>query len=253
MRRTQLPITALPAWSKLNDASFIDISVKDLGDTKGFGLATERALSSKETFDVPTLLIVPYDLILSAEAIEEHAKVDQHFKQLLDVAGGKVSFPLNEFSFSFDELVLMGDQSLKGDALLFLLMQITIGSPEHAQIVGVSCPWTEYVKMLPNSVPLPTMWTEEERVLLVGTSLEVVSCFQLWLGHDHVFTFQVPSKVDRWCPHHGCWRISPRNWSSRCQSLHSVPVTSSSSADQILIDRLDREDVSPTSRVRKPS
>jgi hypothetical protein len=57
--------------------------------------------------------------------------------------------------------------------LLFLLMQITIGSPEHAQIVGVSNPWTEYVKILPSSIPLPTMWSEEERFLLVGTSLEV--------------------------------------------------------------------------------
>jgi hypothetical protein len=100
MRRSQLPITALPAWSKLNDASFIDIGVQDLGDAKGYGLGTERALSSKDTFDVPTLLIVPHDLILSAEFIEEHAKVDQHFRQLLDVAGGKV--PLNYIIF-FDD------------------------------------------------------------------------------------------------------------------------------------------------------
>lgn len=57
--------------------------------------------------------------------------------------------------------------------LLFLLMQITIGSSEQALVVGVSNPWTEYVKLLPSSVPLPTMWTEEERVLLIGTSLEV--------------------------------------------------------------------------------
>jgi hypothetical protein len=92
MRRSQLPITALPAWSKLNDASFIDIRVRDLGGTKGYGLATERVLGSKDTFDVPTLLIIPHDLILSAEAIEEHAKIDQHFKQLLEAAGGKVRF-----------------------------------------------------------------------------------------------------------------------------------------------------------------
>jgi hypothetical protein len=90
MRRTQLPITALPAWSKLNDASFIDIGVHDLGQSTGFGLAAERALSSRDTFDVPTLLIVPHDLILSAEAVEEHAKVDRHFNQLLEAAGGKV-------------------------------------------------------------------------------------------------------------------------------------------------------------------
>ncbi|KAG0652527.1 SET domain-containing 8 [Hyphodiscus hymeniophilus] len=150
MRKAQLPIAALPAWSKLNDASFIDISVQNV-EAKGFGLATERALSSVEAFDVPTLLIIPKDLILSAEAIEELAKVDQHFKQLLEAAGGK---------------------SLRGDVLLFLLMQITIGSPDHGQLVGVSNPWTEYVKILPDFIPLPTMWTEEERVMLVGTSLE---------------------------------------------------------------------------------
>jgi len=67
----------------------------------------------------------------------------------------------------------MREQSLRGDILLFLLMQITIGSPEFSQSVGVSNPWTEYVKILPGFIPLPTMWTEDERAMLVGTSLEV--------------------------------------------------------------------------------
>jgi len=97
MHREQLPITALTTWSKLNDVNFLDIRVQDLGGSKGFGLVAERALSSKDTFDIPTLLIVPHDLILSAETVEEHAKVVQHFRQLLDVAGGKVS----NIAFSF--------------------------------------------------------------------------------------------------------------------------------------------------------
>jgi hypothetical protein len=90
MYREQLPITALLAWSKLNDVNFLDIKVQSLGASKGFGLVTERTLSAKDTFDIPALLIVPHDLILSAEAIEEHGKIDQHFRQLLDAAGGKV-------------------------------------------------------------------------------------------------------------------------------------------------------------------
>jgi hypothetical protein len=90
MHRDQLPISALPAWSKLNDVTFLDIKVQDLGGSKGFGLVTERTLSSRDTFDTPNLLIIPRDLILSAEAIKEHGKVDQHFRQLLDAAGGKV-------------------------------------------------------------------------------------------------------------------------------------------------------------------
>ncbi len=49
-------------------------------------------------------------------------------------------------------------------------MQITVAAIDG---VGVSNPWSEYLKMLPSSVPVPTTWTEEERTLLVGTSLEV--------------------------------------------------------------------------------
>lgn len=94
MRREQLPITALPAWCKLNDVSFLDVSIQELG-TKGYGIAAEKALSSeKETFDIPALLLVPKDLILSREFIDEHAKVDQHFRQLLEATGGKVAIPL---------------------------------------------------------------------------------------------------------------------------------------------------------------
>jgi hypothetical protein len=66
-----------------------------------------------------------------------------------------------------------GSQSTRGDILLFLLMQITIGSSNGTLNVGVSNPWSEYVKMLPSKVPVPTTWTEEERALLAGTSLEV--------------------------------------------------------------------------------
>lgn len=67
----------------------------------------------------------------------------------------------------------MTTQSLRGDVLLFLVLQITITSPSHGQSVGVSNPWTEYVKMLPDTVPVPTLWTEDECIMLRGTSLEV--------------------------------------------------------------------------------
>lgn len=38
--------------------------------------------------------------------------------------------------------------------------------------MGVSNPWTEYVQFLPATVLVPTLWTEDERLLLRGTSLE---------------------------------------------------------------------------------
>lgn len=89
MRRTELSVSALPAWAKLNDVVFYDIGVKDI-ETKGFGLVAERVLSSEEAFDVPALLRLPKDLVLSAETIQEHSKVDKHFRELLSAAGGVV-------------------------------------------------------------------------------------------------------------------------------------------------------------------
>lgn len=171
MHREKVPVTALPAWAKLNDVNFVNSKVEDLGESKGFGLVTERALNSKDTADIPTLLTVPRDLILSAEGIEEHAKEDHHFRQLLDATGGKVCL---RSLILFGNLA-NGNQSLRGDALLFLLMQITIGLPTHSQNVGLSTAWTAYANMLPDQVPVPTMWSEEERMLLLGTSLEVSS------------------------------------------------------------------------------
>ena len=38
--------------------------------------------------------------------------------------------------------------------------------------MGVSNPWTEYLQFLPETVLVPTLWNEDERLLLRGTSLE---------------------------------------------------------------------------------
>jgi hypothetical protein len=55
------------------------------------------------------------------------------------------------------------------------------------------------VKMLPNYVPVPTLWKEEERIVLIGTSLEVRS---------HDFVFYITRKTLKWF-HEGVWE-SPR-------------------------------------------
>jgi hypothetical protein len=90
MKREQLPITVLHAYAKLNDISFNGVGVQDLGG-KGYGLAAERPLNAAGSTEAINLLHIPHSLILCAEAVEEHAKFDQHFRQLLDVAGGKVT------------------------------------------------------------------------------------------------------------------------------------------------------------------
>lgn len=58
--------------------------------------------------------------------------------------------------------------------MIFLLLQITHSSPDLANAdhkIGVSNPWTEYMKYMPVSVPLPVFFTPEEVELLRGTSL----------------------------------------------------------------------------------
>ena len=106
MQIPPLPITALPAWSKLNDVNFLDIRVEELGSSKGFGLVTSRGLNSKDTFDAPTLMIIPNELVLSAEAVEEWGKVDAHFKEVLERVGGKVCSVLSSLAclLSFGEI-----------------------------------------------------------------------------------------------------------------------------------------------------
>ncbi len=63
-------------------------------------------------------------------------------------------------------------QSARADVLLFLLVQSALASRFPQSPVGVKSPWTVYLQFLPETVLVPTLWTEDERVLLLGTSLE---------------------------------------------------------------------------------
>lgn len=49
-------------------------------------------------------------------------------------------------------------------------MQLTNSATQGR--VGVLNPFCEYMKFIPRHIPLPTFWSDEERLLLVGTSLE---------------------------------------------------------------------------------
>ncbi|WAO89507.1 SET domain-containing protein [Fusarium falciforme] len=193
-----LSITSFPAWARLNDVDFTNAELRET-DVKGIGLVAARDLKTtttttaqptKETtsnangkgeglstrdgkdgerartetaiggqdegkdtdHDPVQLLRIPHDLVLSAAAIEEYTKVDQNFRQLLDVAG---------------------HQSTRKDILLYLLTHLILSHKGPSGSRGpASTPWTEYLKFLPRHVPVPTMWSEVERALLQGTSLE---------------------------------------------------------------------------------
>lgn len=78
-------------------------------------------------------------------------------------------------------------------------MQLAHGSSGHNPSVGVSNPWTEYVKFLPDEVPVPTLWTEDERLLLGGTSLEpAVTAKLLALRAEFDFVQEKSSDIPCW-------------------------------------------------------
>jgi hypothetical protein len=75
-------------------------------------------------------------------------------------------------AYVIDGLTLAALQTARGAILIFLLIQITHACPDFEATISVANPHTDYVKLLPASVLLPTFYTDEERDLVVGTSLE---------------------------------------------------------------------------------
>ncbi|KAI9678009.1 MAG: hypothetical protein M1817_005953 [Caeruleum heppii] len=152
MRRQTLPSTALSSWASFNAVLYDGVSIQHPGDgpnARGFAAIADRDI---QDMDDKPLMTVPKDLILSAHAVQMNAKADGHLRELLDVTA---------------EL----GQTARGAILLYLLLQITITSPDCVERIGVSGPFTQYVQFLA-PVPLPTRWSVEEQRLLDGTSLK---------------------------------------------------------------------------------
>lgn len=78
------PMKELLTWARLNYVDFLNTEVENVPG-KGLGLfATQPRLGDGEEGKTSPLLEIPRDLILSAEAVEDYAKVNQNFRQLLD-------------------------------------------------------------------------------------------------------------------------------------------------------------------------
>ena len=87
MSRPRLPLEFLPVWASFHNGILNNVEVKSVPD-KGSGLvAKEDAAAIGEA----PLISIPHSLVLNAEAVEEYAKEDRSFKQLLDACGHKVS------------------------------------------------------------------------------------------------------------------------------------------------------------------
>ncbi|ATY66230.1 SET domain [Cordyceps militaris] len=148
----QLSIESLPAWATLQDVKLQQVGMRHI-DGKGYGLVAGTGLNaSEEADDALEIMRVPAELVLSGEAVEEYAKVDHHFKQLIEAAGRK---------------------STRLDIMIYLLVHIVSGKhPGDKNRRCVPTPWSEYIKFLPKAIPVPTLWSEPHRLLLRGTSLE---------------------------------------------------------------------------------
>lgn len=93
---SHLPTDAFPAWAHLNDVRFRKVTLHEVGSGRGYGLIAETDLGADDARsngddDAAALLSIPMDLVLSAQAVDDYAKVDQKFRQLLEAAGKEVS------------------------------------------------------------------------------------------------------------------------------------------------------------------
>ncbi|OBT47375.1 hypothetical protein VE00_02099 [Pseudogymnoascus sp. WSF 3629] len=183
MRPPALPVSSLRTWAKFNGIEFEDVSVEKNKEYGGYGVVSTTTIDSAPDQEGNlTVLNVPKDLILSAETIAEHAKVDKHFGEILEAVGGS---------------------TLRGDVMLFLLMQVTRASSDPSIKFSVSGPWTEYVKMLPEYISLPTAWHDDQINLLNGTSLEKAVAAKVSALVREFETLRENTTEIPWC--HNAW------------------------------------------------
>lgn len=84
---------------------------------------------------------------------------------------------------------------------MFLLVHLILSS-DNKERAGLPSPWTEYVKLLDGFVPVPTLWEEDERSLLRGTSLEAaLNAKMLALTSEFEELRDKSSDID-------CWRAA---------------------------------------------
>jgi len=84
-RWLHLPSASLDSWSSLHNVQFdgITVDVASTAPEKGLALLTT---SSHHEAQRP-LLSVPRNLVLSKDAVEIHAKVDVHLREILSAVG----------------------------------------------------------------------------------------------------------------------------------------------------------------------
>ena len=106
--------------------------------------------------------------------------------------------------------------------MIFLLVQIAMSSPDMPDKIGVSNPWSEYIKFVPAETSLPTFWTDAERQCLWGTSLENHLAAKIKALDSEFADFRKATESIEWCrrwwdPDPGC--LSVEDWKT-VDSIH---------------------------------
>ncbi|KAK5116984.1 hypothetical protein LTR62_006705 [Meristemomyces frigidus] len=175
--RAQLSQEDLLLWAKLNDVGF-ECAVPGIVEGKGGALLANQDIARNGTGQQTQLLIVPHDLILSLERVQEHAKADRDFREVLEALG--------DFG-----------RTARGAILSFLLTQASISASDLTERVCVHSPFTDYIKSLPPEL-LPTFWTDEELQLLQGTTLAPAVSSKLRSLHREYDMLCETAKHTRW-------------------------------------------------------
>lgn len=151
MRREYLPNIDLEKWADLNDVQRNGISIHSAEDGKGKRIV--MSFKPDPSQQEKPLVTVPQHLILSLETVWLYAKSDRQLDEVLNAVG--------DFA-----------RTARGAILIFLLLQLSHNASARPDKVAVSTPWSQYVMFVPPEDRLPTFWTEAERALAAGTSLQ---------------------------------------------------------------------------------
>ncbi|KAK3319101.1 hypothetical protein B0H66DRAFT_517615 [Apodospora peruviana] len=182
MTKVEFPLEHLPAWCSRHGVSLNEDYRVEAANVQGKGnglvVVTEKeglhvspadgrrrgeAAATATTSPLP-LLRIPADIIVSKWRVERYAAQNPRFGQLLA---------------TLPEHVLSDERQL---ALLFMLFQVIlirstppsdkVNNQHSAPRPAIEAAWIEYMRIQQPDVPVPTMWSDAERALLKGTSLE---------------------------------------------------------------------------------
>ncbi|KAI5793109.1 hypothetical protein EDC01DRAFT_655210 [Geopyxis carbonaria] len=175
MKIPYITIDELPKFCSLQPICLYDLTITHLG---GYPIDAGIALkySGSPSYTATPLLRVDNSIILCATTIDVSSKSDHQLGELLASAS---SFTMTE----------------RGQIMTFLVLRMSTAAGLG---VGAKDAWSEYVKFLPTDILLPTTWSEDERKLLTGTSLEVAVMAKLSALNSEFAAFRNATEMLPW-------------------------------------------------------